>query len=248
MPISCIRFRSWSEFKGEFASHLPGRLTGSSDHIFSKYIFRGQMEASWGLKSSFDRIVPAGLDRNGEYKKWQKFFIALHSQLGRQPLHSGDHEVEAFAQHYGVATRLLDFSLSPYLAAFFAFFDALRLHHSFNRDVSIYAIDIKAFTIASKGAFSIISVKGTGNARIRNQLGKFLRNDSVYRTLEEYIDQEAPLLEHAVVKMCLPGSEAETALNDLILMGISPIDIYPDDEGIAMYVRLRQLLEGYGGN
>jgi len=203
------------------------------------------MEASWALTPSFDRAAPSDLsDLNSAYERWENFFLSLHSRLGR-PMADSKDEIAALAQHYGTPTRLLDFSLSPYIAAFFAYFDALRFHRPETHDIAIWALHVPTFRSESNGQFEIISARNVYNQRIRNQLGKFLMNKSKFTSLNEYIEKENPQLGSAVSLFLIPVSQAVTALNDLLLMGISPVELYPDHEGVAMYVRLRQLLEGY---
>ncbi len=57
-----------------------------------------------------------------------------------------DLELSALAQHYGAPTRILDWSLSPYISAFFAFMDAIVLRQDERRDVAIFALDVRTFT------------------------------------------------------------------------------------------------------
>ncbi|MFI4934868.1 MAG: FRG domain-containing protein [Caulobacterales bacterium] len=237
-------FSSWSDFKDGYAHFLPGPRGVS--FVYSKILFRGQMDASWPLMSSFDRAIPdASLDRRREYAKWLNFCRSLYRKLGMPVDAMDEFELSALAQHYGVSTRMLDWSMSPYIAAFFAFCDSLIFRQPETNDIAVWAIDVLEFERHAKRDFYIASPKSFQNARVRNQLGKFLVNSTTYATLEEYIGLTKPAAGAALRKLTIPASERIVALNDLLLMGISPVDIYPDLEGVARYVRLRQLLDGY---
>lgn len=244
-PIRTKPFPNWREFKAEFDAFLPQRAA-RSELRFADYIFRGQMDSNFELVSSFDRILPAQTtDRAGEFERWHRFFRYLRRHIGTSIDHLDAGETISLAQHYGVSTRLLDWTYSPYIAAFFAFFDSLRLQRDDSGDVAICAVHVSSFRNASRGQFEVIETRGRENIRIRNQLGKFIVNLSEYRSLDQYIYEASPETGDTIVKFTVPCSERVTALNDLLLMGISPVNIYPDNEGIAMYVRLRQALDGY---
>ncbi len=245
MSIRTKPFQNWREYKSEFDAYLPSPAA-AKEPKFSDYIFRGQMDAEFELVSSFDRTVPSGiLNRTAEFNRWFKFFRYLRRHIGNSIDHLSDAESISLAQHYGISTRLLDWTYSPYIAAFFAFFDSLRLRQSESRDVAIYAIHVASFREIARDRFEIIDTRGRDNIRIRNQLGKFIINRTESRSLDHFIEHECPELANAIVKFTIPAPERVAALNDLLLMGISPVDIYPDNEGIAMYVRLRQALDGY---
>jgi hypothetical protein len=113
--LAAIRFDSWKD-----ACSFADKLCESA-----KFIFRGQAEASWPLRSSLERAI--GVD-SGDASRWeycerwmlQKFQEAAHCYLSNVP--SGDNRVEwlSLMQHYGTPTRLLDCTHSFFVAAFFA--------------------------------------------------------------------------------------------------------------------------------
>jgi len=96
---------------------------------FGTYIWRGQRCDSWKLEPTLDRLI-----RNAKAspaKEWdfkQKHLEAFkHATRGRRgvnpPALSTDDEWWALGQHQGLATPLLDWTTSPFVAAFFAFSD-----------------------------------------------------------------------------------------------------------------------------
>jgi FRG domain len=91
------------------------------------WIYRGQADATWYLlpkagrqeyflpelnKPESEGLLPRDICR---FSHWRKLAVAYHKQLP-----ANDFECLAFAQHYGLATRLLDWSTNPLAALFFA--------------------------------------------------------------------------------------------------------------------------------
>lgn len=91
------------------------------------WIYRGQADADWPLvpkagrshfflpeidKPEFDDLPPRDICR---FNRWRKLAVAYNKTLPQN-----DFECLAFAQHYGLATRLLDWSTNPLVALFFA--------------------------------------------------------------------------------------------------------------------------------
>lgn len=101
------------------------------NHDFiSKFVYRGQADASWILSSSLERLVmlyhPYALSyfkildyygqKNLEEFKW-KYPVYGNTYVPQEGDTLG---WLAIMQHYGSPTRMVDFTYSPYIALFFA--------------------------------------------------------------------------------------------------------------------------------
>jgi hypothetical protein len=119
------------------------------NEIESHYIFRGHSNSTWPLQSSLERMLPAAevdvLRRAEDYslKEFQSKFH-LYDLPNRPP--TSKLEWLSLMQHYGVPTRLLDFTTSPYVALYFAM-ETLSSQQS--EDPCIFAIDFRALLTAS---------------------------------------------------------------------------------------------------
>src|SRR5437016_3319598 len=99
--------------------------TEIGDFAEQDWIFRGEARAQWNPKTSFDRCC----DRNAikrkdrptlEKRLVREFRRTYHLYAQHVPDQESTLEWLALMQHHGAPTRLLDFSYSIYVAAYFA--------------------------------------------------------------------------------------------------------------------------------
>lgn len=111
IEIPEVRLDTWDQLTREFDAP-------------PSWVFRGQASANWPLLSTLDRRTPQGYPKQfAEFNLCRDFRRHAHTYL--QPLEIPDTPGEwlALMQHYGAPTRLLDFTRSPFVAAYFAFED-----------------------------------------------------------------------------------------------------------------------------
>ncbi len=126
-PEGTVTFRlaSWSRF----FDFLEAEVFDPS--VLSKpvYIWRGQRRSDWSLSSSLDRLFgklnfltagPGALERRLA-EHLDSFKYASRGRRGYNPASLPENEWWALGQHFGLATPLLDWTRSPFAAAYFAF-------------------------------------------------------------------------------------------------------------------------------
>lgn len=86
-----------------------------SDHGYEKVVYRGHGNKSWELVPSVYRPNAKGIRYRNQLEKW----ITSAARFA-QPQPQSDVEWLVLAQHYGVATALLDWTVNPLIALFFA--------------------------------------------------------------------------------------------------------------------------------
>jgi hypothetical protein len=155
MGVEATRLQNWPEFKVRVFEDLYG-----SDHFRrGRFLFRGQGSDSWSLSSSFDRWYRG--------KREEKFKVAeaLLDQFIKECEMEDIPEIArnnrtmmlSLAQHNGLPTRMLDWSESPYVAAFFAFSGHVRHGIDPQGHVAVWVLDSTSDIWHARATFGIPS-------------------------------------------------------------------------------------------
>lgn len=116
----------------------------------NNFFFRGQSNADWDLTSSLERVIGEKWNSEKDFKfedfSLYEFQSKFHLYDGENIMPSSKLAWLSIMQHYGVPTRLVDFTTSPYVALYFALETcSFRL----DTDLSIFAIDYGALMQSS---------------------------------------------------------------------------------------------------
>lgn len=233
--ITEVVFPDWEQFKTKISEHL------FPDEMFrrGKFLFRGHSDPSWRLVPTFDRMF-ANQSRSRRLLIADDLLVRFKRSLeGFQippEARASDSMLLALGQHYGLPTRLLDWTESPYIAAFFAF-NRSALWGAADQRVTIWVLDSENPIWSTHYGVELIDVPSFGNQRIRNQSGKFTLSKTPFAALEDYVNAHGD--DGALQRYTLPASESTRALADLDAMGIHHATVYPEIEGAAQMALFR---------
>jgi hypothetical protein len=224
-----------------------------TDPPFANWSFRGQANAAWPLSSTLTRYFTtfqiSQADWNGRERRSLRIFKrkATHF-LTHVPKADDDFEWLALMQHHGSPTRLLDFTKSPYVAAFFALERA-------EQDAAVWAADwsrMPSLTPVTRGeirerapSFTLRELQA-GNVLAKGQIGfgePYIMNRrliaqsgtlAVPPVLGLPIEEILRSTRGALLKMILPrASVRPTAMHELYRMNITNATLFPDLDGLA---------------
>lgn len=134
------------------------------------YIFRGQASHTWSLQSRFDRIISImkGPESEAEWARDRQLLSFRKAVRGRRgtnpPNMSDDNDWWALGQHYGLATPLLDFTESPFVALYFAFVEELNFEVDYRAVWALlgHAVDIKSAYASAEHELDILENRPRG--------------------------------------------------------------------------------------
>jgi hypothetical protein len=251
-----IPINNWNTFKN-YISDLDGR-----------WAYRGQRCVEWGLESSLERSFRKMDPSVFEMQIIEKFQQRAYHYLSEAMKPDDIVEWLSLMQHHGAPTRLLDFTFSPYIAAYFAL-------ERCDNECAIWAIDYNwiRFETVSKLTKSGITDYQIGGGHVTDtwfsklnfydlifnhkekliipvvprklnerqtiQQGLFLFGSNRQHTFEENIEAYEKLdIRKHLYKFVLSKSYRNEALCDLNLMNVSRASLFPGLDGFAQSIAL----------
>ncbi|KQV48638.1 hypothetical protein ASC95_22285 [Pelomonas sp. Root1217] len=212
-------------------------------------LFRGHGSNKFRLQTTLHRAGRTRLDRY-----CAEILPAFHAQveavlgLKLDMTDGRDYAlVMGLAQHHGLPTPLLDWSESPYIAAFFAFSDALE-YASARTDVTHVRVlslardfvDVSSPpTVVLEYAtpyVACLAIPPRLNPRLQAQQGRFLVTNiaDVQRWFGKAQKQVDESFLHAID---IPVECAREALEDLKFMGVTAATMFPGLDGVSRKLR-----------
>lgn len=188
------------------------------------WIFRGQRE-DWSLKPEFGREPFSHFDEKAIFKNWLKKARVHIRQFGAL----NDWDLLCIARHHGEPTRMLDWTYSPLVAAFFAVCEDTP------KDSIVYCLNSVSIKIADEETtpFEIdedVVRFDPGNLLPRNinQAGIFTIHKNPTTPLED-LSQTKGILNKDIVK----NHYRNKLLNELSFYNIHIGTLFPDLDGIG---------------
>lgn len=244
-----IALPTWKEFTN-FVNLHKNELTGC--------LYRGQRNPEWELKPSLYRLLASITDNNEiircsreHLENFKKHTRGRHNIPYNAP-NDNDTNWWSVGQHYGLATPLLDWVYSPYVAAFFSFIEQGSKDEQRSNDKrAIYALSLNTINdvIERQGRnrmqhmIETVSPLMHENQRLISQQGLFtyIRTNE-HQTIESYLDRFHTTYNDVIeqdelflLKMTIPRTERNNILSELDLMNINKLTLFPDLNGSAEY-------------
>lgn len=224
--VTTEKLRSWDSFKTAVGKYV--RLSKAERTI---RVFRGHGNATWALETTLDRCKSfrSDADRNecleGLLRDFKRESMLLDDSVATQEGQS----ILLLARHHGLPTPILDWSMSPYVAAYFAF---ASLDHRATH-VAVWTLNRDVFR--SKNVdMEVIDDDHLlgGNQRALAQRGVFLKLSRFDVKAENDIGD-------GIMRWTLPIKCREEALNDLDEMGINNRSLLMNLESAAKTAAMR---------
>jgi DNA polymerase III epsilon subunit len=187
-------------------------------------LYRGMSDHEYALLPTLFRHSDLTEPDSREDKLMWVFKAHARPHLDLVP--QSDIEWLTIAQHHGLPTRLLDWSLSPLVACFFA------VQSLSKTDAAIYIYDIGKFKKEeeidpSKLKEIVAFFPSHASKRITAQSGMFTIHPSSCMKLEN----------KSITKIVIPASKKKYFLNKLVKYGVHHGTIFPELDGLSSYLR-----------
>jgi FRG domain len=234
------RVSSWEEYL-ELISESPYR----------NWAFRGQRDASLPLYSALSRYLLTYKIAPRAWPDQEERILRIFKRKGvhfldHVPARDDDFQWLALMQDHGAPTRLMDFTWSPYVAAFFALHNATDEAAVWACNPSEIVNDQRAKNLDPERTGNFrkhflpgkIPVVWMGepyamNRRLIAQSGTFLVPLVLNQPIEEIL-QNYPNPKNTLIKFLLPVSKVrDKGMRELYRMNITQASLFPDLDGLA---------------
>jgi hypothetical protein len=218
---------------------------------YSNWAFRGERDERWPLYSSLSRyLMNFGVDKAAwpeqEARILRVFKRKAHQFLAQPPEPDDDFQWLALMQHHGAPTRLIDFTWSPYVAAFFALertlndgvvwamnpagVDSSRAEKPQRMDPRVKG-NLNRYYRKGTHRFIWMGEPHTMNRRLIAQSGTFAVPGVLDVPVEEILSDRDQ--ENILAKIVLTNAVREVGMRELYRMNITYATLFPDLEGLA---------------
>jgi len=233
----------------DLVKHLKKDGTNKAESTW----YRGHTDQSWKLESGYERLKkpPKEISLVNEFRQNANFLLDKHTP-------QNDFDWLILMQHYGVPTRLLDWSESPLVSLYFAVISESR--GSRQKDGALWVLEpgklnkntnsmddpyipafeedeymadfqtIKYDSGTSAGLMPIAAIATRNNPRIQAQLGTFTISRSKI-PIEEVGDRSH------VIKYTIPKESKAEIAEELKLLGLGKFQIFPELSSIGEKIK-----------
>ena len=236
-------------------------LKTASGSRYKNWAFRGQSNAEWPIYSSLSRYLRNfGIHQQAWARQEDRilriFERKAHLYLEHVPVEEDNFQWLALMQHHGAPTRLIDFTWSPFVAAFFA------LEHA-TKDAAVWAIspsqlwntthkfpgrktavktdelnmripgNYKDFFLGNNVPFVVYGEPVIMNKRLIAQSGTFVVPGTLDRPVENILSSPTYRVDTVVKFILKTDLIRDEAMQSLYNMNLTNATLFPDLDGLA---------------
>ena len=259
-----VTLETWEDFESEtnkIFESLKNLRKEKAPLYVSPPLFRGHESASWKLDSTLERFTTEQFTPQEYHRIMLATKPAVDSLTDRQyPLEEYEvphdesfprppqgYEFMVYLRHHGFPSPLLDWTISPYVAAYFAFRSPKNTE---SENVAIYSY--VEYLGGAKG--------GTVGAPAIYVAGPYVRTHSrhhiqqcTYTTCKKMSDDRFIYCNHEesfilnnqgqdrLTKFILPKTERQKVLEKLNFMNINAFSLFGNEEGLMEYLAFKEI-------
>ena len=257
---------SWEDFEARIEAMNGERLAARSKDSLSHshYLYRGHADSSWDLKTTLDRADDTDwsfskyfrlisiarpqietftnhrweVDDWSELREWATKYDNLHTS--RFP----GYEYLVYLRHHGFPSPFLDWSRSPYVAAFFAFVTShsdrvaiyvYQEHSGHGKTGSSNHSQIVRFGpyVRSHSRHFLQQSEYTIAAQFTDDMWRFAQHEDVFSRPEENQDK--------LWKLTLPSTERHKVLKVLDAHNLNSFSLFQTEESLLSTIAVREI-------
>jgi hypothetical protein len=261
MLVTEIEVGSLGDLIDRVTPKAPDPVTGRRRDLG---VYRGAADAAWPLLTSLDQLggtSPAHSKAALEEHILRNFRRYSRPHLRTAP--ANDWELLVTAQHYGVPTRLLDWSYSPLVAAHFATrrpepatdravwrLDWQQLHRAFELPELALLIEDLEGILGRKRPFTPWTLFAAGprgrpfacmleppslDGRIIAQSSTFTLCSDKWQPFDAFLERQG--LGGTLTKFVIRAADVPRLRDQLDLVGVDERRLFPDLDGVAAELR-----------
>ena len=263
--METINLKSWEAFEKVINDDIEWKQANQKPHKYiSDMLYRGHASSKWKLETSLERVLKK--EHKDESLSWEKYHRILQSidpairsftNHQYEVLDFTDqntsrfvppaYEFMVYIRHHGFPSPLLDWSASPYVAAFFAFQEA-------NEETDIAIFSYREYLGRAKGGWSgqpkITQLGAYAHTHKRHFLQQCQytictiekeQGDTIKKYYSRHEDAEFRHDQDLLRKYVIPSNEKLKVLRKLESMNINSYSLFGTEESLMATLAFREI-------